>query len=342
VVASDYSPVVQAFREGQGFDASLASADEEHGERPAIADLYLEIPLAEVMQIIQRPGRPSQTRHRAWDLDRPPPEGWRRVTTWDSQGYWRLNVGPGRSDPLDAWPQGEELAYLATSRAVTAPRDEGWWATCGEPDAMLDHLLKQDDVNWRKVRLWACACVRRIWPRLTSEPGRRAVEVAERFADGRAEQRAVEIAANAVERVRKGDRQANRAASQLARLCCPARRFPPADVSDAVVGAVVGAADSPEERADERKAHAALLRDIFGNPFAATPRIDTSALRWNDGCVVRIAEGIYEERAFERMGVLHDALLDAGCNSDDILSHCREQGGHARGCWLLDLLLNKS
>jgi hypothetical protein len=43
------------------------------------------------------------------------------------------------------------------------------------------------------------------------------------------------------------------------------------------------------------------------------------------------------------MPVLADALLDAGCNDDDILNHCREQGSvHHRGCWCLDLLLNKS
>jgi hypothetical protein len=42
------------------------------------------------------------------------------------------------------------------------------------------------------------------------------------------------------------------------------------------------------------------------------------------------------------MPILHDALLDAGCHDEGVLSHAREQGGvHVRGCWVLDLLLNK-
>src|SRR5262249_29394746 len=101
VITSDYSPVVQAFREGRGFDAALASAGPEHAERPTIADLHLEIPLAQVMRLVERPGRLSQTRHMDWDVSRLPPEGWQRVTTWDSRGYWRL--GLGRPNSFDAW-----------------------------------------------------------------------------------------------------------------------------------------------------------------------------------------------------------------------------------------------
>jgi hypothetical protein len=85
-----------------------------------------------------------------------------------------------------------------------------------------------------------------------------------------------------------------------------------------------------------------LIRDIFGNPFAAPPPFDPSWLQWNDGTVRRIAESIYAERAFARMPVLADALLDAGCDNDDILSHCREPGAvHARGCWVVDLLTGR-
>lgn len=345
VVTSDFSPVVHAFRDGLGFDASLASAGPEDGERPNLADLYLEIPLSEVMQTVQRPGKPSQTRHMNWGLDLPMPEGWQRVTSWDSRGYWRLDLGPGFADPLDAWPQGEEPARRPTSRAATAPRDEGWWERCGEPDAMLDHLLKQDDVSWRKVRLWASACVRRIWPRLTSEPARRAVEVAEQFADGQANQRAVENAANAVERVRKGDRRVNRAAALLARLCCPDHRFPPAEVSDAVVDAVVREADSPEARAAERKAQADLLLDSFGSPFHPVV-VEPS---WLTPTVVALAQAAYDERELPsghldpaRLAVLADALEDAGATNAELLGNLRGPGPHVRGYHAVDLLLGRS
>jgi hypothetical protein len=39
--------------------------------------------------------------------------------------------------------------------------------------------------------------------------------------------------------------------------------------------------------------------------------------------------------------VLGDALEEAGCADGVILGHCRGAGPHARGCWLLDLLLGK-
>jgi hypothetical protein len=103
ILTSDFSPAVQAFRKGQRFDASLASVGHEHGERATLAELYLEIPLPEVMQFIQGPGGPSPTRHMDWDLDSSPPAGWQRVTTWDSRGYWGLDLGPGRLEPFDAW-----------------------------------------------------------------------------------------------------------------------------------------------------------------------------------------------------------------------------------------------
>jgi hypothetical protein len=57
--------------------------------------------------------------------------------------------------------------------------------------------------------------------------------------------------------------------------------------------------------------------------------------------VRHLAEGIYEERAFERMGVLGDALEDAGCHDEVILAHCRQGPDHVRGCWVLDLILGR-
>src|SRR5207249_5635173 len=87
---------------------------------------------------------------------------------------------------------------------------------------------------------------------------------------------------------------------------------------------------------------AGCLRDILGPlPFRPLPRLAASALAWNDACTVKVARAIYEERAFDRLPILADALEDAGCDNADILAHCRGPGPHVRGCWVVDLLLGK-
>jgi hypothetical protein len=85
-----------------------------------------------------------------------------------------------------------------------------------------------------------------------------------------------------------------------------------------------------------------LLRDNFLNPFRPAPRLLTAVLAWSDGTVRRIAEGIYQERAFHRLPILADALLDSGCDDEEWLQHCRSPGPHVRGCWVVDLLLGKA
>ena len=92
---------------------------------------------------------------------------------------------------------------------------------------------------------------------------------------------------------------------------------------------------------DERKSQCCLLRDIFGNPFRPAS-ISLSWLAWNDGAIFKMAQAIYDARAFDRLSLLADALEDAGCTDADILSHCRTPGEHVRGCWVVDLLLGKS
>src|SRR5262249_32691175 len=90
----------------------------------------------------------------------------------------------------------------------------------------------------------------------------------------------------------------------------------------------------------EGETGAQLLRDLFGNPFRSI-HIAPAWLAWNDGTVRRIAQAIYDERAFDRMPVLADALEDAGCTERAILAHCRQPGEHVRGCWVVDLILGK-
>ena len=81
----------------------------------------------------------------------------------------------------------------------------------------------------------------------------------------------------------------------------------------------------------------ALLRDLFGNPFHAI----TIKSRWLTSTVTSIAQGIYEERAYDRLPILADALENAGCTDHDIIQHCRHKGEHVRGCWVVDLILGE-
>jgi hypothetical protein len=93
---------------------------------------------------------------------------------------------------------------------------------------------------------------------------------------------------------------------------------------------------------------AELLHDVFGNPFCPPAPLSSEILTWNHDTVRRIAEAIYCERRMpegnldtDRLAILHDALLDAGCTDEDLLIHCREPGPHVRGCWAIDLILGK-
>ncbi len=88
----------------------------------------------------------------------------------------------------------------------------------------------------------------------------------------------------------------------------------------------------------ERGAIAALIRDIFGNPFRPV-RIDPTKRTLD---VVQLARSIYQNQRFDRLPSLADVLEQVGCRNPDILAHCREPGEHVRGCWVVDLVLGDS
>ena len=80
-----------------------------------------------------------------------------------------------------------------------------------------------------------------------------------------------------------------------------------------------------------------LLREIFGNPF----RPVTFDPAWRTDTVLALARQMYASRDFGGMPILADALQDAGCDNPDVLNHCRGDGPHVRGCWVVDLVLGK-
>lgn len=90
-----------------------------------------------------------------------------------------------------------------------------------------------------------------------------------------------------------------------------------------------------EHRADEERALSDLVKCIFGNPFRPA-QLDPA---WLTSTVIALARGIYQDGKFDRMPILADALMDAGCDTEDILAHCRSEVTHVCGCWVMDLIL---
>jgi hypothetical protein len=91
------------------------------------------------------------------------------------------------------------------------------------------------------------------------------------------------------------------------------------------------------------------LREVFGNPFATRRKRKGAPHRgwmfsapWRTDTVLALARQMYQSRDFGAMPILADALQDAGCDNEDVLTHCREPGEHVRGCWVLDLVLEKA
>ncbi|MCI0701762.1 MAG: hypothetical protein L0241_11820 [Planctomycetia bacterium] len=85
--------------------------------------------------------------------------------------------------------------------------------------------------------------------------------------------------------------------------------------------------------------HAAIVRDIFGNPF----RPVAFSSEWRTDTAIALARQMWESREFSAMPILADALQDAGCDNEVILNHCRDANQpHVRGCWVVDLVLGKS
>jgi hypothetical protein len=195
----------------------------------------------------------------------------------------------------------------------------------------------------RKLRLFICACVRRIWPLLSDARSRQAVEIAERFADGDASADQLDAAAQAAWEAAEA---AEVNASPPVELAAWAAAQAPAPWASPAVArhaaAEAGLAESavraPRGPLTERsRGHCSIMRDLFGNPFRIV-LIDPVWLETNARRVVQVAQAIYRQGRFDALPQLAAALETAGCTDEDILTHCRI-GKHVRGCWLLDELL---
>jgi len=215
---------------------------------------------------------------------------------------------------------------------------EAEWLAGDDPEPMLEFLRAK--ASERKLRLFAAAAFARLIGLLADPRQRRGIEVLEQLAEGTVTQTTRRSVTAEVRQAIPQDEWIARAEPTddphyVALMLY--REFCSSSVAIHAVTATGGLAD----RAKEQHEQAWLMKCIFGNPFRPSPPLPAAVLGWNDATVRRIAQGIYEERAFGRLPILADALLDAGCDDEDILAHCRSAGPHVRGCWIVDLLLEK-
>jgi hypothetical protein len=79
---------------------------------------------------------------------------------------------------------------------------------------------------------------------------------------------------------------------------------------------------------------AALVSEVLGEPGQVE-----FAPQWRTPLVLVMSRQAYQGRDFSVLPILADALEDAGCTDEALLSHCRAPGPHARGCWAVDTVL---
>jgi hypothetical protein len=198
---------------------------------------------------------------------------------------------------------------------------------------MIDYLgPKATD---RKLRLFVCACCRMVWPELTDPRSRAAVKVAERFAEGQSNDVELEQTHRAADAVAKKLAMGYRALYAAAAATATLNRTA---FSGQYNRGLLG------HRVCDVITHSApfLLRDMFG-PLPLRPiAVDPACLTWNNATVPAIARHVCDDRAFHDLPILADALEDAGCTDPEILGHCRGDGPHVRGCWVVDLILGKA
>lgn len=257
------------------------------------------------------------------------------------------------------------------------------WLACEDPQRMLAWYTRPprsarpgeaislspyaQPISCRKLRLFACACVRQVWHLLAGR-SRGMVEAAERMADGEVTQGAVYDASELAGQV-CGDQVAAgmsnsdplRLAALAAYWCAPHTHRD--TVNNCVMATTRYVADINEgpgtpSHADWMRAMAHALRCIIGNPFRPVkvspavyiPHLGawdySSAESWLTPTVVSLATAAYDERTDTgrldpvRLAVLADAMEEAGAEGA-ILTHLRDPGPHWRGCWAIDALAGK-
>lgn len=245
--------------------------------------------------------------------------------------------------------------------------DELTWLSSEKPEPMLKRFLESGDITFRKLLLYACRCVRRILKSLVYQESEAALRYAEDSIEGRPILEELEacrreaLRAVACAKQDDGPRATAGAQAAAALLYYPSEGrlhrecsamdevgdYTLADMNAVIIKCevkkclrilrLVRESLPPEKKAAERQAQARLARCIFGNPFREPAGVANPG--WLSSTVVDMAQAIYTKRWFKDLPILADALIDTGCDDAAILDHCRAEGPHGRGCWVVDWIL---
>jgi len=199
---------------------------------------------------------------------------------------------------------------------------EAEWLVCTDPTRMLKFL--GDKASERKLRLFTCAFSRQFWSYFNDERSRKAIQIGDWLADLLANEQQREAAWEGaddalLDAVSKQD-------FERAAIMVYARRCVAKSKGEIVPLDYQFLSWTPSDFQ--------LVRDIFGNPFHPV----TINQVWLTPKVLALADTIYNDGAFERLPALADVLKAVGCDNEDILEHCRDDGPHARGCWVVDVV----
>lgn len=211
------------------------------------------------------------------------------------------------------------------------------WLLATDPAHLLD-MISEPPTD-RKTRLWLCACSERALVGSSVEELHAAIPVVELFTDN---------AATSEELL-----EARRTIELWMIEMCKSLNLRADALGMALQEEMVGLEQAgmqakrilegwqmnvPElDLLNESRAQCDLLREIFGNPVLPVA-VDPD---WLTQTVVSVARQMYESRDFSTMPILADALQDAGCENVAVLAHCRQPGVHVRGCWVIDMILQR-
>ena len=207
--------------------------------------------------------------------------------------------------------------------------EEKWFA---ESDTRRLLGLSSGKVSARKLRLFMVAWCRFNRERITVPVIFEAIELAERFVEGQANKKQLERGFE--------QRRGMLVGTPLGCLIWPDSK----QMEDCVELFCLNGQNWEPGRADDhgesyragQLTRSLMFRDVVGNPFRPVA-FDPA---WRTSTAVALARQMYESREFLAMPILADALQDAGCEDEAILTHCRDANQpHVRGCWVCDLVL---